>query len=108
MINFELIKDNTIERTPVNPMITYELIGNMGRNETKTIFSSDSIMECYKALDEIRINELDKLDLTKQEYKKLISISLNIVLTACDLTIYKTSSEVAAVAELQAYEIKQI
>ena len=106
---FVLVKDNTQESAPTNPLITYEIIADMGESGTKTVFESESYPECYTILEELKIGSIRKnstVDITTQELEATQGLSINLVLIALDLDIFKTPSEVAAVAELQVFKAK--
>lgn len=103
-MKFELIKDNTMEHAPVNPIITYEIIADMGENGTKTIFSSDMLASCFRVLNEIENGNFESADLYEDELETITGLSVSVVLTAQDLDIITYGTEKSATAELMSYK----
>ena len=108
MAEFKLINDNTEKHAPENPMVTYEIIVDMGEDGTKTVFSSDNYSKVYNAMNEITKGNLSvpELDLYEDELENVVGMSVVIVLTAKNLDIIKFDGETSATAELVTYEVK--
>lgn len=107
MVNLKLVNDNTVREIPQQPVITYELVADLGEDGTKTIYECESLAETYVVIDEIRIGELDRphLDLDEDELQNIQTISINVVLTASELDIIKYDGETSATAELKSYKV---
>ena len=107
MTNLKLVNDNTVKDIPQCPIVTYELVADLGEDGTKTIYESGSLAEVYVVIDEIRIGELDRpnLDLDEDELKNIETIGINVVLTAQDLEIIDFGTEKSAMAELKVYRV---
>lgn len=107
MADLFLLNDNTTKDIPQRPVITYELVADMGEDGTKTIYECESLTETYVAIDEIRVGEFDRphLDLTADELENIETLSINVVLTATALDIVKYENEQSAMAELKSYKV---
>ena len=102
-------KDNREKEIPEQPTVTYELVADMGEDGTKTVFESESLQEVYSVINSIRQGNLDipNADLYEDELEGLLGLSINITLTAQDLSIITYGSEQSATAELVAYRIEK-
>lgn len=107
MTNLVLTNDNTGKDIPQRPIVTYELVADLGEDGTKTIYECESLAETYVVIDEIRVGELDRpnLDLDEGELENIETISINVVLTAQDLDIIDYGNEKSAMAELKSYKV---
>ena len=108
MTEFKLINNNTEKHAPENPMVTYEIIADMGKDGTKTIFSSDNYSKVYNAMNEITKGNLSvpELDLYEDELENVVGMSVVVVLTAKNLDIIRFDGETSASAEIMTYEVK--
>lgn len=107
-MNIELTNDNTQKIIPECPVITYELVADMGEDGTKTLYECGCLAEIYVVIDEIKMRKLDRphLDLVADELENIETISINVVLTATKLDIIKHEQEQSAMAELMSYKVK--
>lgn len=106
-MKLELVKDNTKGIPPINPMITYELVANFGENGTKTVYECGSLAEIYVVIDEIKMGKLDRphLELTTNELKSVITLSILTELTADYIAVRNYGDEMQAEAVLQRYKL---
>lgn len=102
-----LINDNTVKDIPQKPIVTYELVADLGEDGTKTIFESEDRLEISMILRGIEDGELPNLniDLDEDELENIETISVNVVLTAQDLDIITYGDEKSAMAELVSYKV---
>lgn len=107
MVNLKLVKDNTGKDIPEQPIITYELVADFGEDGTKTVYETSSLAEIYVVIDEIKMGELDRpnLELTTNELKSVITLSILIQLTASYLAITNYGDEMRAEAVLKQYKL---
>lgn len=107
MTKLVLTNDNTVKDIPQRPIVTYELIADLGEDGTKTIYKCGSLVETYVVIDEINVGEFDRphLDLTEDELQNIETISINVVLTAQDLDIIDYGNEKSAMAELKSFKV---
>ena len=106
-MKLKVTRDNTTEHAPVNPIVTYELIVDMGEDGTKTVLSTDNYAETLVAIDEINAGDYHRVDITEEELAEVVGVSVNVVLTATELSIVKFDGEESAMAELQVYEVEK-
>lgn len=108
-MKLELITDNTQEHAPLNPMVTYELVADMGKDGTKTVFESGSYTEVLAVFEQIEKGNLDipNIDLYEDEMETLEGLYINLCLTAKELEIITLGTEQTAVAEVQAYKVQK-
>lgn len=106
IINLKLVNDNTVKDIPQKPVITYELVADLGKDGTKTLYECESLKEIYAIIDEIGMGKLNRpyLDLTTDELENIETMSVNVILTATELNIVKDKNEISAMAELQLYK----
>ena len=107
MAELKLVNDNTSKDIPEQPIITYELVADMGEDGTKTIYECGSLTEIYVAIDEIRVGKLDRphLELTADELERTRRLSILIQLSATYLAITNYGDEMRAEAVLQDYKV---
>lgn len=107
MVDFKLINDNMVKDIPQCPIVTYELVADLGKYGVKTVYEISSLAEIYVVINEIRMGELNRpnLCLTADELENIETISINVILTATELDIIKYSQEQSARAELKSYKV---
>lgn len=108
-MTIELVKDNTVKDIPEQPIVTYEIVGDMGEDGTKTLYEIGDLKEAEKVVEAIRNNtfsDIPNLDLDEDELSELKGISLNVVLTGMNLDIISYGhGEQSAMAELKVYKV---
>ena len=107
MVNLKLTNDNTVKDIPNCPVITYELVADLGEEGTRTVYETSSLAEIYVVMDEIRIGELNRpnLELTTNELESIVTLSILIQLTASYLAITNYGDEMRAEAVLKQYKL---
>lgn len=109
MPKLKIVNDNTEKIIPEQPIITYELVADLGEDGTKTVYECGSLLEVNALIDRIKEGDLDipNIDLYEDELENLESLSVNIVLTAKELEIIQYDGEQSAMAELKTYKVEK-
>lgn len=104
----EPIVNNLNKDIPECPTITYEIVGDFGKNGTKTIYECGNYEEVVGILNRIKNEDLDipHLDLYEDELKNLETIGINIVLNTTQFDIVTYGSEKRISSLLTSYKVQ--
>ena len=104
----ETIVNNTEKCIPECPTITYEVVGDMGEDGTKTIYECGSYPEAQGIISAIRDNNLDipNMDLYEDELENLKGVSINIILNTTEFDIVTYGDEKRISSLLTSYKVQ--
>ena len=79
MVNLKLVKDNTGKDIPEQPIITYELVADLGEDGTRTVYETSSLTEIPNIVTGLCPRSWDNTDVSP-----LSRVQINGILDNCE------------------------
>ena len=89
------------------PILTYELVADLGDSGTKTIYTSDRLSIIQSVVEFIKVGDLGvhKLDLDEDELELVETLGINVVLTSKEIELVAYGGEQSAMALVKSFKV---
>ena len=89
------------------PILTYELVEDLGDNGTKTIYTSDRLSIIQSVVEFIKVGDLGvhSLDLDDDELELIETLGINVVLTSKEIELVAYDGEKSAMALVKSFKV---